>query len=132
MKSPKIASHLHTGGPPVENVPDSAGRLIMQSRAYQVEMFEESLKRNTIICMSTGSGKTQIAKLRIEAELKKSPTKIVWFLAPSVALSQQQHTYLSSQLPAHQFRIITSLDGVVSTLHSIYSVSVFQISPCRG
>ena len=84
----------------------------MQSRAYQVEMFEESLKGNTIVCMSTGSGKTQIAKLRIETELRRSPTKVVWFLAPSVALAQQQHTYLTTQLPAHQFRIITSLDNV--------------------
>ena len=88
------------------------GKAVMQSRAYQVEMFEESLKGNRIICMSTGSGKTHVAMLRIEAELKKSPNKIVWFLTPNVALSQQQHTYLSMHLPAHRFRIITSLDVV--------------------
>ena len=84
----------------------------MQSRAYQIEMFEESLKGNRIICMSTGSGKTHIAKLRIEAELKKSPTKIVWFLAPNVALCQQQHAYLRTHLPAQGFKLITSLDNV--------------------
>ena len=112
MKSSKIQLHLQAGGSQVKHEPDSVGRPTMQSRAYQLEMFEETLKRNAIICMSTGSGKTQIAKLRIEAELKRSPTKIVWFTAPSVALSQQQHSYLSRQLPAHQFRIITSLDNV--------------------
>jgi ERCC4-related helicase len=112
MKSPKIQSRLYAGGSQVRHEPGPVGRPAMQSRAYQLEMFEETLKRNTIICMSTGSGKTQIAKLRIEAELKRSPTKIVWFMAPSVALSQQQHSYLSRQLPAHQFRIITSLDNV--------------------
>jgi ERCC4-related helicase len=113
MKSPYVDSLRHEGAAPVEHIPDAIGRPAMQSRAYQVEMFEESLKRNTIVCMSTGSGKTLIAKLRIEAELKKSPAKIVWFLAPSVALCQQQHTHLSRhQLPAHQFRIITSLDNV--------------------
>lgn len=30
------------------------------SRAYQLEMFEQSLKQNTIVCMDTGSGKTQM------------------------------------------------------------------------
>jgi ERCC4-related helicase len=112
MKSPKIQSRLYAGGSQVKHEPGSVDRPAIQPRAYQLEMFEETLKRNTIICMSTGSGKTQIAKLRIEAELKRSPTKIVWFMAPSVALSQQQHSYLSRQLPAHQFRIITSLDNV--------------------
>ena len=85
---------------------------VVQPRAYQIEMFEESMRRNTIVCMDTGSGKTQIAKLRIEAELKRTPGKIVWFLTPSVALSQQQHAYLSKQLPSYQHRIITGLDNV--------------------
>ena len=32
----------------------------LQSRAYQMEMFEQSLKDNIIVCMETGSGKTQM------------------------------------------------------------------------
>ena len=32
----------------------------LQSRAYQMEMFEQSLKENIIVCMETGSGKTQM------------------------------------------------------------------------
>lgn len=38
-------------GPPVQS---------LVSRAYQLEMFEQSLKQNTIVCMETGSGKTQM------------------------------------------------------------------------
>lgn len=33
---------------------------IMAARAYQIEMFEASLKENLIISMDTGSGKTQV------------------------------------------------------------------------
>lgn len=83
-----------------------------QARAYQIEMFEESMKRNIVVCMDTGSGKTLVAKLRIDAELKRSPGKVVWFLAPSVTLAQQQHSSLTEQLPSYQTRIITSLDNV--------------------
>jgi hypothetical protein len=42
-------------------------------RGYQQEMLDESLKRNIIIALDTGAGKTHIAVLRmIEAE-RKSP-----------------------------------------------------------
>ncbi len=33
---------------------------VMTARAYQQEMFEESLKQNIIVAMDTGSGKTQV------------------------------------------------------------------------
>ncbi|EXJ69623.1 uncharacterized protein A1O5_07659 [Cladophialophora psammophila CBS 110553] len=61
--------------------------------------------------MGTGSGKTLIAKLRIEAELERSPDKLVWFTAPSVVLAYQQYRFLSQQLPAFQFRLITGMDS---------------------
>jgi ERCC4-related helicase len=32
----------------------------LTSRAYQLEMFEQSLKQNIIVCMETGSGKTHV------------------------------------------------------------------------
>lgn len=41
----------------------------MEARAYQLEMFDLSLKQNVIVAMDTGSGKTQIALLRMRAEL---------------------------------------------------------------
>ncbi|KAK7429062.1 Dicer-like protein 2 [Neonectria magnoliae] len=32
----------------------------MSSRAYQLEMLDQSLQRNVIVAMDTGSGKTQV------------------------------------------------------------------------
>ena len=83
----------------------------LQSRAYQLEMFDYSMKENIIAVLGTGTGKTQIARLRIEAELQRTPDKIIWFTTPNVYLAQQQHAFLSSQLPAFSFRLITSLDN---------------------
>ncbi len=83
----------------------------LQSRAYQIEMFEHSMKGNVIAVMGTGSGKTLIAKLRIEAELDRTPHKLVWFTAPSVVLAYQQYRFLSQQLPAYQFKLITGMDN---------------------
>ncbi|KAJ5718630.1 hypothetical protein N7488_004276 [Penicillium malachiteum] len=82
-------------------------------RGYQLEMLEASLQQNIIVAMDTGSGKTQIAVLRIMAELEISgPDKIVWFLAPTVALCMQQHEVISSQIPAVKARTLTGMDNV--------------------
>lgn len=39
-------------------------------------MLEESIKRNVIIAMDTGSGKTHIAVLRIKHEVEREPSKV--------------------------------------------------------
>ncbi|KAJ9270498.1 hypothetical protein DTO212C5_3287 [Paecilomyces variotii] len=84
-----------------------------KSRAYQLEMLAEALRQNTIVAMETGSGKTQIAILRIQAELERCPEgKMVWFLAPTVALATQQHAFISDQLPAFQTTLLSGADGV--------------------
>ncbi|OAX79746.1 hypothetical protein ACJ72_05934 [Emergomyces africanus] len=63
--------------------------------------------------MDTGSGKTQIAILRIRHELETCAAhKIVWFLAPTVALAEQQHNNISQQLSAYQTRLLTGADNV--------------------
>lgn len=36
----------------------------------------------------------------------------MWFLAPTVALSLQQHAVISSQIPAVKTRVLTGLDNV--------------------
>ncbi|KAJ5657241.1 uncharacterized protein N7484_000890 [Penicillium longicatenatum] len=82
-------------------------------RGYQLEMLEASLKQNIIVAMDTGSGKTQIAILRIMAELEKGvPGKLVWFLAPTVALCLQQHDAIASQIPSVKTRTLTGFDNV--------------------
>jgi endoribonuclease Dicer len=46
------------------------------TRGYQQEMLEESLRRNIIIALDTGSGKTHIAVLRMKIEAERQPTKV--------------------------------------------------------
>lgn len=46
------------------------------TRGYQQEMLEESMKKNIIIALDTGSGKTHIAILRIKAEVEREPIKV--------------------------------------------------------
>jgi ERCC4-related helicase len=63
--------------------------------------------------MDTGSGKTQIAVLRISAELDRClPEQLVWFLCPTIALATQQHGVLSKQLPAFPCLLLSGNDGV--------------------
>ncbi|KAL4737329.1 ATP-dependent helicase dcl2 [Aspergillus similis] len=83
-----------------------------RARSYQLEMFEASLKNNIIIAMGTGSGKTQIALLRIMHELENSNGKLIWFLAPTVALCLQQHRVISQHIPAAKSRTLLGLNKV--------------------
>ena len=81
-------------------------------RSYQLEMLEESMQRNLIIAMDTGSGKTLIAILRIQAELERCAVeKLVWFCVPTVALAEQQYKSISKQLPAYQARVLSGNDN---------------------
>ena len=86
---------------------------VLQPRAYQLEMLEDSMQRNIVVAMDTGSGKTQVAILRMAAELERcKPHKKVWFLCPTVALVEQQHSVVSIQLPSYQSLILSGSDGV--------------------
>lgn len=71
----------------------------VHTRGYQQEMLDESLKRNIIIAMDTGSGKTHIAVLRLKIEAEREPRKVSWFLAPTVALCQQQYSVIHDVVP---------------------------------
>ncbi|KAK5112097.1 hypothetical protein LTR62_004439 [Meristemomyces frigidus] len=82
-------------------------------RSYQQEMLERSMDRNAIVVMPTGSGKTLVAVARIRAELERSDnTKLIWFLANSVELSNQHFKTLSHYLPAYRIISLTGADGV--------------------
>ncbi|KAK0214136.1 hypothetical protein IW262DRAFT_1516191, partial [Armillaria fumosa] len=78
---------------------DVAQDTTVHTRGYQQEMLDESLKRNIIITMDTGSGKTHIAVLRLKIEVERESRKISWFLAPTVALSEQQCRVIRAALP---------------------------------
>ncbi|GAB7360413.1 hypothetical protein MBLNU230_g8369t1 [Neophaeotheca triangularis] len=90
------------------NEPDNSSKL----RSYQQEMLEESLKHNVIVAMDTGSGKTHVAVARMRAELERleSADKLIWFLAPSVALSEQHYTKVVQLLPAYQIKLLVGSD----------------------
>ncbi|KAL2680573.1 hypothetical protein Neosp_008175 [[Neocosmospora] mangrovei] len=92
----------------LEDKQESSAPEIINSRAYQREMLEQSLERNVIVAMDTGSGKTQVAVLRIQAELEKSsPDKIIWFLGKTVSLCEQQFKVIQRQNPSVSMKILT-------------------------
>ncbi|KAM3521728.1 hypothetical protein MY4038_008931 [Beauveria bassiana] len=83
------------------------------SRAYQLEMLQRSLKDNVIVAMDTGSGKTQIAILRIRAQLEStSDQKVIWFLAPTVLLCAQQFDAIKLEIPSISMRLVVGSDNV--------------------
>lgn len=92
---------------------DPEPKEMFKVRGYQDEMLQESMQRNIIVAADTGSGKTFIATLRIQAELERCPSeKLVWFCVPTVALAIQQHKAISMQLPAFQARVLSGADNV--------------------
>ncbi|KAJ6117880.1 hypothetical protein N7523_005778 [Penicillium sp. IBT 18751x] len=96
-------------------IPDLLGNggTAFRPRGYQLEMLEASRQQNIIVAMDTGSGKTHIAVLRIIDELEgRDPGKLVWFLAPTVALCLQQHGVIKSMIPSAKTRVLTGLDNV--------------------
>ena len=98
----------------------------LRLRSYQAEMLEASLRGNVIVAMDTGSGKTQVAVHRIRYQLEhprrsqsgsQSSTQpaneqLVWFMAPSVALCEQQYRVLAEHLPAYLTKKLLGSDGV--------------------
>ncbi|KAL8397756.1 hypothetical protein RB594_004458 [Gaeumannomyces avenae] len=113
---------------------DSAGpgtpapRTSMTPRVYQLELFQASMEQNIIVSMDTGSGKTQVAVLRIISELERTDAdKRIWFLAPTVTLCNQQFEVLRSQLPSIGVKILTGDDNVDSwSNQSIWDAVLFE------
>ena len=74
-RSPPLAMDTQS---PVD--PSTSSASLPTTRGYQQEMLEESLTKNLIIALDTGSGKTHIAVLRmkIEAERESKKVKFGW------------------------------------------------------
>ncbi|KAH7885585.1 hypothetical protein F5I97DRAFT_2034434 [Phlebopus sp. FC_14] len=68
------------------------------TRNYQQEMLDASLVENIIVAQDTGSGKTHIAVLRMKIECDREPRKVSWFIAPTVALCEQQQDVISKAM----------------------------------
>ncbi|KAI0324399.1 P-loop containing nucleoside triphosphate hydrolase protein [Cubamyces sp. BRFM 1775] len=72
---------------------------IVHTRAYQQELLDESLHRNLVIALDTGSGKTHISVLRMKHEAEHNSQKVSWFIAPTVALVEQQFEVIKTAIP---------------------------------
>ena len=75
MEASHNEQHLHE----VDASPLSNTTLMPTARGYQQEMLDASLRRNVVIAMDTGSGKTLIAVLRMKIEAEREPTKVGHF-----------------------------------------------------
>lgn len=81
---------------------------LLVPREDQREMFEQSMKQNVIVAMPTGSGKTLVAVLRIQEELKRCrQDQLIWFIAPTVVLCQQQYLLLERSFPGVGVRLLS-------------------------
>lgn len=56
-----------------------------------------------------------------------SSAQRVWFTAPSVVLAIQQHYFLSQQLPAFNFRLVTGLDNADYWDQSTWDIALLNI-----
>ncbi|RDW82110.1 p-loop containing nucleoside triphosphate hydrolase-27 [Coleophoma cylindrospora] len=92
---------------------DDASRFVIKPRAYQSEMVEESLQRNIIVAMDTGSGKTHVAVMRVLAELDRMPShQFIWFLAPTISLCNQQYEYFQKHITSIPIKLLSGNDGI--------------------
>ncbi|ATY67483.1 RNase3 domain [Cordyceps militaris] len=95
---------------PSEGISETAAEisaLMITPREYQNELFERAKKKNTIVVLDTGSGKTLIAIMLLrhvlEQELEDRSNgchrKTAFFIVDKVALCVQQYQVVKSNLP---------------------------------
>lgn len=75
-------------------------------RGYQLEMFLEALRGNTLVYLPTGSGKTLIAAMVLSCMKKLNPNKLMVFLVDRIPLVYQQSDYIKSQVPDLRVEIL--------------------------
>ena len=75
-------------------------------RAYQNELFRKAMGGNAIVYLPTGSGKTLVASMVINAMLKLNPGKMAAFLVHRIPLVYQQSQYIKKQNPRLRVEIL--------------------------
>ena len=68
-------------------------------REYQQKIFETCDKKNCLVVLPTGLGKTLIALMLSIKRIKEFPKEKVVFLAPTKPLAEQHLTYFKKHLP---------------------------------
>ncbi len=71
----------------------------IKPREYQKAIFETAKKRNTLVVLPTGLGKTLIALMLTVEKKFKYPESKVLFLAPTKPLVEQHYNYFKTHLP---------------------------------
>ncbi|KAF8626340.1 hypothetical protein AX15_004999 [Amanita polypyramis BW_CC] len=91
-------------------MPQHSGSLV--PRRYQEEVFRRACQDNIIAALDTGSGKTFISLLLIKwmASQKTHEGKPVIFLAPRVALVQQQGDYIAKHTSLRVIKLFGAVD----------------------
>ena len=68
-------------------------------RKYQQEIFETCSKKNCLVVLPTGIGKTLIALMLTIDRMEKFPEEKILFLAPTKPLAEQHIEYFKKHLP---------------------------------
>ncbi len=71
----------------------------IKPREYQQKIFETCTKKNCLVVLPTGVGKTLIALMLAIDRMQKFPGKKVVFLAPTRPLVEQHFNYFKKHLP---------------------------------
>lgn len=71
----------------------------VEPREYQQKIFETCTKKNCLVVLPTGMGKTLIALMLTIERMKKFPGEKVVFLAPTKPLAEQHLEYFKKNLP---------------------------------
>ena len=75
-------------------------------RDYQRELFLSALRRNTLVYLPTGSGKTLIAAMVVSCMKELNPQKLMVFLTDRIPLAYQQRDYIKSQCSALKVEVL--------------------------
>ncbi|MCP8316192.1 MAG: DEAD/DEAH box helicase [archaeon] len=78
----------------------------IELRKYQMDLASECLKKNILIIIPTGLGKTVIASLTIAEHLKLFPDKKCLILAPTRVLVHQHNDFLIKHLNVEENSIV--------------------------
>ena len=68
-------------------------------REYQQKIFESCIRKNCLVVLPTGLGKTLIALMLAIERMKKFPGEKAVFLAPTKPLAEQHLSYFKNNLP---------------------------------
>ncbi len=77
----------------------------IEFREYQVNIAASASRKNSLIVLPTGLGKTVIALLVIAGKLKEYPDNKILFLAPTKPLVTQHASFFSSSLEVNNEKI---------------------------